>query len=236
MKSNYYLMVDTETTNSLEHPLVYDIGLQVFNKKTGKVVEEKSLVVKDIYDNKDLMSSAYYIAKLPKYEKDLELGKRTKVSIYQAKRIFRQLIADYNIKVVIAHNIKFDYIALDTTLAYLTKSKNRHFMPIGLNLFDTQMWVRKCLANTEDYKKFCLENGYLTEKYKRPQITAEVVYRYLTNNVDFIEEHQGLADCDIERQIFMWCKKQGVSVKAWGNTWLPAWCYWWYGMIAKSSL
>ena len=35
------------------------------------------------------------------------------------------------------------------------------------------------------------------------QTKAEVVYRYLTGNVEFVEEHTGLADVMVEKEILV---------------------------------
>jgi hypothetical protein len=62
------------------------------------------------------------------------------------------------------------------------------------------------IACTPTYKKFCFDNGYVTKHKKpRPRVTAEILYRYITRNLDFVEEHRGLEDVDIERQIMAYC-------------------------------
>ena len=57
-KNTYFIVVDTETTNSIDDPLCYDIGFAVIDK-TGHVYESHSFVVADIFLDKELMSSAY---------------------------------------------------------------------------------------------------------------------------------------------------------------------------------
>ena len=44
----YYLVLDVESANTLEQPLVYDIGYQVVDKK-GRVYEEKSHAITDLF-------------------------------------------------------------------------------------------------------------------------------------------------------------------------------------------
>ena len=53
---------------------------------------------------------------------------------------------------------------------------------------------------TKKYVKYCLKNRYLT-KANNLQTTAEIVYRYLFNNVNYIERHLGLQDALDEYQI-----------------------------------
>ena len=66
-----YVVVDTETTNSIECPLAYDIGFAVIDSK-GRVYEKFSLTIADVYcGEKELMKSAYYADKLPQYEEEM---------------------------------------------------------------------------------------------------------------------------------------------------------------------
>lgn len=58
-----------------------------------------------------------------------------------------------------------------------------------------------CLYNKK-YVKWCINNGFLTEK-GNIKSSAEVVYAYLTNNVTFVEEHTALSDVRIEYEILL---------------------------------
>ena len=60
--------------------------------------------------------------------------------------------------------------------------------------------------NDQKYGEFCYNNDFLTKRGKR-RYTAEILYRFLTNNLDFVEEHTGLEDAEIEAQILMDCLK-----------------------------
>jgi hypothetical protein len=71
--------------------------------------------------------------------------------------------------------------------------------------------ARECFKNDEGYIKFCEENNYLTA-YKKPRYTAEILYRYMTNDTTFVESHTGLEDVDIERQIFVECLQRNPNV------------------------
>lgn len=50
-------------------------------------------------------------------------------------------------------------------------------------------------------------------KRPRPQEKAEVIYRYLTGNIDFIESHTGLEDVMIEKEIFAHCNRQHKKMR-----------------------
>ena len=59
------------------------------------------------------------------------------------------------------------------------------------------------------YRKFCEENGFMTKHAKpRPRYTAEIIYRFITKDVDFQEAHTGLRDVEIETEILAYLVKQ----------------------------
>ena len=69
------MILDVETANSTDDALVYDIGYTIVDRK-GKVYEEKSYVIYDIFVlEKELMQSAYYAEKIPLYEEKLKKAK-----------------------------------------------------------------------------------------------------------------------------------------------------------------
>jgi hypothetical protein len=49
-----------------------------------------------------------------------------------------------------------------------------------------------------------VENGYYTDK-GNCRMTAEVCYRFISGNNEFIEEHTALADTEIEAEILRAC-------------------------------
>jgi hypothetical protein len=58
------------------------------------------------------------------------------------------------------------------------------------------------ITSTPEYQEFCRQNGYMT-KHKKPRVraTAEIVFRYLTGQTDYTEEHTALEDSKIELTI-----------------------------------
>lgn len=208
----YYLTIDTETANTfnsnMRDALVYDIGLAVHDKR-GHIYETHSLVIADIYcGEREIMKSAYYANKLPKYEEALRNGERKMVSIFTARKIVHELLQKYNIKAVIAHNARFDHDALNNTLRYITKSKYRYFMPYNTVWYDSLKMAQSTICKQKLYQKFCeTHSGYLT-KFGKPRATAEILYQYMTGDDTFKEEHQGLDDVLIEIAITTKCMRQ----------------------------
>lgn len=211
MASRKYIMVlDTETANGLmvnDKPdlscsLVYDIGFTVVDKK-GRVYCQKSMAIREIFCGMaDVMKSAYYAKKLPKYWEDIKAGRRNLVNFMTARRIVLEVMKEYNIQTVSAHNARFDVNALNNTIRYITKSDKRFFFPFGTEIWDTYKGAVNTICKQKGYIRFCERNGYMT-KHKTPKVraTAEILYRYLSGDNNFIEEHQGLDDTTIEAKI-----------------------------------
>ena len=215
MNSEKFLVIDTETTNSIDDPICYDIGFAVVDRE-GKVYEAHSYVVADIFLDKELMESAYFKDKIPQYWEEIKNGKRKMRKLKTIRSILADVCAQYEIKIAMAHNARFDYRSLNLTQRFLTSSKYRYFLPYGLEIWDTLKMAREVL-NTEEYKTFCKENGFVT-KSNRVQYTAEVIYRFLTNDIQFVEEHTGLEDVLIEKEIFAYCiaKLPNINGALWG--------------------
>ena len=75
MTNEKFLVIDTETTNSLDNPICYDIGFAVIDKD-GKVYESHSYAIADIILDSELMNSAYYAEKIPSYWEEIREGKK----------------------------------------------------------------------------------------------------------------------------------------------------------------
>ena len=198
-----YLILDTETTNDIECPIVYDIGFAVINEK-GEVFASYSYVNADVFCDDELMGSAFFASKIPSYWEDIQNGTRILKSFRSIERIFRKVCKEWQIDTFIAHNARFDYLALNNTKRYLTSSKYRYFFPYGAKFIDTLKFSQMVLKDNAEYRDFCVKHEYVTKANKN-RYTAEVIYRFLTNAIDFEEEHTGLADCMIEKEIFAFC-------------------------------
>lgn len=206
-RKNYYLTIDTETTNGFDDPMVYDIGGCIHDKK-GNVMETFSFIIYETFCGmKDLMASAYYAEKIPMYQEQIDKGERKIVKFATAKRHIKALCEKYNVKAIIAHNMRFDYRSTTRTQRYLTKSKYRFFLPYGIPLWDTLKMAQDTICKQWTYKEWCYKNGYLT-KNGRVRATAEILYKYVSGDIDFKENHTGLEDVLIEKEIFAKCMAQ----------------------------
>lgn len=217
MNTTKFLVIDTETTNSIDDPFCYDVGFAVVDA-TGAVYESHSYVVADIFLDNELMASAYFAEKIPQYWDEIKSGKRQLRRFKTIRSILRDVVQQYGIRYIVAHNASFDYRSLNYTQRLLTSSKYRYFFPWGVEIWDTLKMARQVLGKDETYKQFCLDNGFIYGKEDKPQCryTAEIIHRFLTGNLDFVEEHTGLEDVLIEKDILAFCLSKGLeSGKLW---------------------
>lgn len=192
------IVLDTETAGGFNSPLVYDLGWVVATQD-GAIIKERSYVIKEIYDNGAIFETAYYKNKRPVYEMRLKSGYCKKVSFAWAMWQLMRDMKKYGIE-KFAYNSSFDNKALKSTMQALEKSAHN---PIENGINDIMDYI-KVITATNDYKQFCEQYGFMTaHKRPRPQKKAETLFRYLTNNPYYVEEHTALEDSKIELQILM---------------------------------
>lgn len=220
-RRHYIMVFDTETVNTLtnengkldmSNALVYDVGYCIMDTRWN-VYLEKSFVNKDIfYHEQELMQSAYYAKKIPMYKKDIQEGKRIVRSTYEIKREMYEDMKTYGVKEVCAHNARFDINALNNTTRWTTKSKFRYWFPFGTEVWDSMKMAQSVILKMPTYKRFCVENDYMT-KNNQMRKTAEILYRFISKNNEFQESHTGLEDVQIEREIIKYCYRQKKPMK-----------------------
>ena len=217
-RKTYGIILDTETANTIMEEdgtldmmcvLPYDFGFAIIDSK-GNTYEKHSYMNSDIFlDEFKLMQSAYYADKIPEYIRELVDGKRTLKTTYEIRTIICDLIKKYDCKFVMAHNARFDYRACNNIQRWTTKSKYRYFFPKDIEIWDSLKMARDVLLNMPNYLKFCYDNGFVTKhKTPRPQLSAEIIYRYIKDDLNFVEEHKGLEDVEIEIEIYKYLVRQ----------------------------
>ena len=222
MEKALYMVYDTEVCNcpkidgqlDVANGQVYDLGIQIVDKD-GYIYDEYSIVNGDVFwGMPEAMREAYFADKRPQYVADILAGKRKVLNTWQMYKLVRNLCEEYNIKACVAHNARFDIKALNATMRYQTKSRCRWFFPYEMPMWDTMKMANDTICKQKRYKEFCEANGYMTN-HATPQVrkTAEIIWRYLTDDVTFEEEHTGLADVEIEAQIFAECIRQHKAME-----------------------
>lgn len=211
------LMLDTETTNSLDDPIVYDLGYEIFDLD-GNLYDRNSFVNADVFCDKELMASAFFADKIPAYWSDIKRGKRELRTWRTITEMLYKTIVDNDVKIICAHNSRFDYRSIHLTQRYETSSRWRWVFPWGCEWWDTLTMAREILKDNAEYETFCVTNNFTTANGK-PRYTAEILYKFITNDLDFEESHTGLEDVQIERKIFEYLLSLAPSIdgRLWRN-------------------
>lgn len=213
-RRKYYIIVDVETAGGFERPLVYDIGFAITDKH-GNIYEKFSYMVKEIWENRALMLSAYYANKIPVYERDIKAGTRKVLSFMEIREIMLDVMKKYQVKVFGAYNTNFDMGALSSTIKFLTKDNKAKFLISEFkNIKLMCIWCLACqnLYTQVSFRNMAIRNGWLTEA-KNFRTSAEIGYRFITGDTEFIEAHTALEDVLIEIEIMAYALRQNKKRK-----------------------
>ena len=210
-RKKYIMVLDTETTNNnmesrFNDGLVYDIGFTIADKK-GNIYAKRSYAVKEIFDWKELMDTAYYKNKLPKYYEKLAKREMKKETIWNIRKAIKTAMEYFNITEVWAFNANFDLTTLNNTVRYLSGSGCRYFFKYGTEVCD--IWHVACqtlgLQKTFQWENVRNDKGNLITN-------AERMFGYIIQDETFEEEHTGLADAEIETKILARCLASHKSI------------------------
>lgn len=198
------VVFDTETT-SLEKPFCYNIGYNIYNAERERVVA-RSYVVEQVWHNLPLFSSAYYAEKRPIY---VAAMRARQTIMDKFGYICRQMARDFrehDVTIAFAYNSAFDEKVFDFNCDWFKCTNPFDTIPIK----DIRPLAIKCFVD-DKYKAFCEEHGYFTESGNY-STTVETMFRYITHNPDFVEEHTALADTEVESFILRLCEVKGIDI------------------------
>jgi hypothetical protein len=201
-----FLVLDTETAGGFNFPLIYNIGWKIIDKKGNTYLKEEYLI-NEIFFNEKLMNFAYYKEKLPFYYNELKKGKILAVNAAFVWERLEDIKKTFPKIKICAYNAGFDKFALECTFNKPFESEN--FIDIW-NMFFT------FTEKSKKYQDFCEKNGYVyfdRWKNKKFRTNAEVAYRYIKNNLSFIEAHTALNDVEIEAEILTYIIRQKKKTK-----------------------
>lgn len=202
----YILMVDTETVGNIDSCLPYDISVKVYNLQKKQVVFQQTYIIKELFENKVLMSTAYFACKIPFYENELNNYSKNFI-LLDSKNVLEELnkiIALYNISIMSAYNSNFDYNTINR-LYDLAQVKNKFKNLLQLDIWQLVLEYFELDKNTfNNYKNFAKSNNLVTEKGTNYQSNVESLTKWLSQNINFIEHHTGLSDIANEIDILNW--------------------------------
>ena len=139
------MIIDTETANGLDCPLPYDIGYKILNVDTKETLINRSFVIAEIFLDKELMASAYYAEKVPKYWKDIKCGRRLLKSLFNVRKQIFADMKNYNVTKVGGYNMGFDKRATNNDIRFCSGSFFRWFFPYNTEFFD--IWNMACSSS-----------------------------------------------------------------------------------------
>lgn len=182
-----FAVIDTETLGGAAQsycPTYHCAGIAL--TKRGEVDRINIIVLGNLQ-----LDNAFYGKFKKDYYRDLLRDPATVICYNEdeAKEIFANWLTANNVGCACAHNSGFDF--------------NKTFVAdciSGLEFIDTWQAFFETIGKYTKYNKFCCENGFVT-KSGNIQMTAEICYRFISGDVEFVEEHTALADCEIEMQI-----------------------------------
>jgi len=207
MGKKVFAVLDIETVTDAR--LAFDIAWIVYNSE-GVELERRNYLVREVVDtpffNLLIRRDSFVKNKSQFYIDGLVFHSFNIACLDYIQNDFRNIAARYNAKVVMcAYNAKFDYNVLNDNMnayhgANFFNSEVDGFEN-DVEIVDIMTMALATICDTNKFVRWCILNGFTTEK-GNVKTNAETVYAYITNNVDFIEAHHALQDCEIESEIY----------------------------------
>lgn len=192
------LLIDYEGSSKTKP---YNMGLIVYNRQKG-VILERNFVMIDVI-NKNTPNYKRFFANVTDIQIDITWT-------FKVKWQLLEIVKKYNIKEIWAFNKSYDKSATER----LFEVKNINQIPElkDVTWYDIQTAIFYTKLLTKKYIRFCNDNELYTNR-QHISTSAETIYKYLTNNPNFIESHNGLDDCRIELEILKIATKTKKKIK-----------------------
>ncbi len=208
-------IIDTETT---KNNMVYDLGVAILNTSTGEIVDTMNAVVSETFGDVAAMRTAYYASKIPQYLAAIDAGELEILAFSDCFKRFGELLAAHGVRSVWAYNMAFDFKALNRTISELSNGFVGCFFPDDVKCYDLMSSAINLVGNTRRYQSWALEHGYVTPA-GRAKATAEIMFRFVTDDNTFIEDHTALSDAMVEADILAHLVAKKAGYKRHGEKW-----------------
>lgn len=195
------LVFDTEAAGHIQAPFIYDIGWAILDENLNVVVKREYLV-REIFNSEFLMDSAYYGNKKPQYDKRVE---NKEIQVWGIRYIFQKLMKDirhYKVSSLAAYNLRYDIRAMYNTLKLTQAQLTNKWYNLTQKKKLICLWGLACdtILLKQEFKNIAQEQKWLTDN-GNISTSAEIAYRYISNDLEFKEEHTALKDVEIEIEI-----------------------------------
>jgi len=188
-KKTRFLVLDIETCKQ-SNEFIFDISFGVYSQSEGKL-GSIGYIVKE---NQKLIP--YYEDRLKRYADYINVGKYQVQPFSRIMKTLQGIISKYGVRYATAYNSGFDFSRIENTCKTMEIENPLQ----ALEEMDLYHMACQTLGKQKNYKRFIDSNGLKTEKGNRKS-GAESMYQYMEADADFIEEHTGLADIEIEMEI-----------------------------------
>lgn len=208
-------VIDTETT---KNGYVYDLGVAIMNIGTGEVIDSMNVIVEETFNDVSAMRTSYYACKIPAYIKAINAGELEIIPFSDCFKRFRSLLESHNVHSVWAYNMAFDYRALNRTIAELSNGFVTCFFPDSVTCYDLMSASVNIIGNTRRYQKWAIAHDYVTPT-GRARVTAETMFRFISDDASFVEDHTALSDAIVEADILAHLVAKKAGYKHHGEKW-----------------
>ena len=204
LKKKLNFVIDCETSGNGSKQRVINVGI-VIGDNYGNVLERVEYNIKENIE----LARTYPVNEQYYLEKVLFLNNVKWISTTEWYHKFSELLfkyaPDYTLELW-SYNANFDYRAITNDWKREHLISNRKLQQLDENW--SCIWNASSLFfQRRSFQEFTRKYGYITPK-GNVRSSAEVVHRYLTRDVSFIEEHTGLEDAKIEYDILCTLLKQ----------------------------
>ena len=208
-------VIDTETT---KNGYVYDLGVVIMNAATGEVVATMNAIVEETFNNVSAMDTSYYACKIPAYLEAINAGTLEVLPFSECFKRFGALIEAHGVRSIWAYNMAFDFKALNRTIAELSNGFVTCFFPDGVKCYDLMSSAINIVGNTRRYQKWAIAHDFVTPT-GRARATAETMFRFITDDASFVEDHTALSDAMVEADILAHLVAKKSGYKRNGEKW-----------------
>lgn len=195
---NIYCTLDTETFGGASSPKgIYHLA-GIVHDRQGGIYATFNFLIAEHYE--EIQKDDYAKKNFHLYEEMVLNGDVTMIPTEEmAIDIVDAICTYYNVGYMVAFNSGFDYVKT----ACRSLLEGREFIDLWLVALQT-------IACRKKYVNYCKDHNFRTARGSC-STSAQVVYGYLTNNPDYIEEHTALEDAKIEMEIFLACIKTHLA-------------------------
>ena len=196
---------DTETISTTK-PFVYNIGY-VISDEDGNAIISHDFIVSETWNNKMLFNTAYYADKQNIYISRMKGKQVVKRKWLDIITLMAQEFETYNVQHGYACNSDFDERVFAFNADWF-----KTFNPFeNVKVHDIRGYAHKAFCRSDDYADFCEKFGLFTDSGNYSS-TAETLFKYVTGETDFEEEHTALADSVIELDVLLACRANGCDL------------------------